>query len=82
LLRPMSVITVRIDKKTKKRMSQKRDVNWSEVVRTAIAQKIDGEEERNLGMAVLLNERSTTTPDAGYDSTEAIREWRKSIRWR
>ncbi len=78
----MSMITVRIDKKMKKRMGEKRDVNWSDVVRRAIAQKIDGDEERNLAIAVLLNERNVTTPDEGYESTKAIREWRKNIRWR
>jgi len=78
----MSIITVRVDKRMKKRMSEKRDANWSDVMRRAIAQKIDGEDERNLSMAVLLNERSVATPETGYDSTKAIREWRNSIGWR
>jgi hypothetical protein len=77
----MSIVTVRVDKKMKRRMSEKRDVNWSDVVRKAIAKKIDGEDERNLAVAVLLNEKNVMTPDSGYDSTKAIREWRKSIRW-
>lgn len=77
----MSIITIRVDKKMKKRMSERKDVNWSDVVRRAIAQKIDGQDDRNLAMAVLLNERNVITPDSGYDSTKAIGEWRKGVRW-
>ena len=75
----MSMITVRVDKRTKKRMSERRDVNWSHVVRKAIASKMGSQEGRDLGVAVLLNERNVITPDEGYDSTRAIREWRQSV---
>ena len=78
----MSIVTVRVDKKMKKRMGERRDVNWSDVIRKAIARKIDDEHDRNLAMAVLLNERNVITPDSGYDSTKEIAEWRKGNRWR
>ena len=74
------MITVRVDKKMKKRMAERRDVNWSDVVREAILQKIESQQERNLGMAVLLNERNVITPDKGFDSTRVIREWRQRAR--
>lgn len=75
----MNIVNVRVDRKTKRRMSEKKDVNWSEVVREAISRKIEEEGERNLALAVLLNQKVKIRPDKGYDSTKAIREWRKSI---
>jgi len=63
-------------------MDKRRHVNWSEVVRQAIAEALEQEEGRNLAKAVLLNERSTIVPDEGYSSTRTIREGRDRIRWK
>jgi hypothetical protein len=76
----MSMVRVRVDKKTKRRMREKKEVNWSEVVREAIIRKIEEEGKRNPPLAVLLNQKVKIRPDKGYDSTKTIREWRKNIR--
>src|SRR5436853_169343 len=53
----MSVITVRIDRETKKRMEQMKEVNWSEVVRRAIRERMNEGDAPNKALAVMLNER-------------------------
>ncbi|MCS4539828.1 MAG: hypothetical protein HYU03_03950 [Thaumarchaeota archaeon] len=78
----MSIITVRVDRQTKKKMEQFKDVNWSEVVRKAIREKIEGTRRSNLALAVLLNERIRLKAPMGYNSTSVIREWRDSVRWK
>ena len=72
-------MTVRIDKETKKRMAERKGVNWSEVVRRAIASELDSE-GTNRALAVLLNQENAVTPDEGYSSTRTIREWRQRQR--
>ncbi len=78
----MAVITIRVSKELKKRMNELKHVNWSEVVRRAIVRVLEGEGERNLARAVLLNERNVIVPDGGFDSTKLIRKWRGKVRWR
>jgi len=72
-------VTVRIDKETKKRMADRKGVNWSEVVRRAIASELDSE-GTNRALAVLLNQENVVAPDEGYSSTRTIREWRQRQR--
>lgn len=76
------MITVRVDKEMKRRMEKMKETNWSEVIRAAILQKIEAEGEKNMAMAVLLNERNVITPDEGFDSAKAIREWRQKAHGR
>jgi len=78
----MGVITVRVDDELKKLMEKLKHINWSEVVRQAIKRVIEREEEKNLALAILLNEESIVVPDEGYDSVDVIREWRETIRWK
>lgn len=78
----MAIITVRVSEELKRRMGEMRHVNWSEVVRQAITRVLEGEGERSLARAVLLNERSVVVPDEGFDSVGLIREWRGRVRWR
>ncbi len=73
----MALITVRVDEELKKRMNRFKNVNWSEVVRKAILDVLKREEERNLAIALLLNERNIITPDEGFSSVEVIRRWRE-----
>ncbi|MFQ6126759.1 MAG: hypothetical protein ACE5R6_19445 [Candidatus Heimdallarchaeota archaeon] len=40
------------------------------------------EEEKNLTLAILLNEESILVPDKDYNSVDVIREWRETIRWK
>lgn len=71
------MIRVRVDKEMKSRMEKMKDTNWAEVIRAAIRQKIESGGEKNMAMAVLLNERNVITPDEGFDSAKAIRELRE-----
>ena len=77
----MSVITVRIDRETKRRMKQMKEVNWSEVVRRAIRERMNQEDSPDKALAVMLNERLRIRAPKGYDSTEVIRAGRDSVRW-
>ena len=77
----MSVITLRIDRETKRRMKQMKEVNWSEVVRRAIRERMNQEDAPNKALAVMLNERLRIRAPKGYDSTEVIRAGRDSVRW-
>ncbi|UCE14101.1 MAG: hypothetical protein JSV04_02720 [Candidatus Heimdallarchaeota archaeon] len=69
-------ISVRVDEKMKKEMERLTQVNWSEVIRIAIKERLDQEKQKNLAKAVLLNERIRKKAPSGYDSTKIIREWR------
>ncbi|MEM2661226.1 MAG: hypothetical protein QXK55_08235 [Nitrososphaeria archaeon] len=73
----MALITVRVDEELKKRMSRFKNINWSEIIRKAISDVLKREEERNLAIALLLNEKNVITPDEGFSSVEVIRKWRE-----
>lgn len=73
----MSTVSARISKELKKRMEELNHVNWSEVVREAIREKIKAEQEQNLAKAVLLNERVRKKAPEGWNSEEVIRKWRE-----
>lgn len=73
----MSTVSARISKELKKRMEELNHVNWSEVVREAIREKIKAEQEQNLAKAVLLNERVRKKAPEGWKSEEVIRKWRE-----
>jgi Arc/MetJ-type ribon-helix-helix transcriptional regulator len=59
-----------------KRKMDATDVNWSAYLREAITERLKWEEERNVAEAVLLNEKLRRKAPKGWDSAEAIREWR------
>ncbi len=73
----MANISVRVDEKMKKEMEQLKQVNWNEVIRTAIKERLNQEKQKNLAKAVLINEKIRKTAPEGYDSTKVIREWRE-----
>lgn len=73
----MSIVTVRVDEKTKERMEELAHINWSGVLREAIQQKLEQEKGRDLAKAVVLNERVKREAPAGWDSVKAIRFWRE-----
>ena len=73
----MSTVTVRVPREIRELMKKYRNVNWSEVVRTAILKKIREESERNLAEAVLLNEKLRRKAPEGWDSVKVIRDWRR-----
>jgi len=70
-------ITVRIDPEIKRRMKMYDYINWSEVVRRAIIERLREEEEKNLAEALLINERLRRKAPRGWDSADVIRGWRR-----
>ncbi|RMF90485.1 MAG: hypothetical protein D6733_03650 [Methanobacteriota archaeon] len=80
----MPVISLRIDEKTKRKMSRLKHINWSQVIREGILQKIEEEEKRRIDRALLSqavkeNDRLKRKVP-GYDSTLEIRKWREARR--
>lgn len=72
----IAVITVRIDEETK-RMMDGIDINWSEVIRRAIRERIEEERRRNLAKAVLINEELRRAGEGGMRAEEIIRMFRE-----
>jgi len=78
------VVSFRIDEKMKRKMDELKHVNWSEIVRRAIAETISREEiqtrrkdQDKMRMAALMAEElSRRIP--GWSSVEEIRRWRES----
>lgn len=73
----MSIITVRVDEETKKKMSQMQHVNWSGVLREAIDRKLAQESGRNFAKAVLTTDKVRKKAPSGWNSVEVIRFWRE-----
>jgi len=78
----MPVITLRVDDRLKRKMEELREVNWSEVARQAIEQKIAQAELWQPINTTLLREASDDTDSLrrsakGRDSTSEIRRWRE-----
>jgi len=80
----MSVISVRLDEETRRKMKSLSHLNWSEVIRQAITHKIKEEEskKRTLDPKTLREAAEITDkirrPSPGWSSTEEIRKWRES----
>ena len=78
----VDVVSARIDEETRRRMKRLPQVNWSEVIRGAIVEKIREEERRrevdprDHREAVRITD-SLRVPSEGWDSTEEIRRWRE-----
>jgi predicted transcriptional regulator len=77
----MPVITLRVDDQLKRKMEELREVNWSEVARKAIEEKIAQAELWHPVNVQLLKEASQDTDSLrrnakGWDSTSEIRRWR------
>ena len=84
--RPLAIVTVRLDEQLKQKMKKLRHVNWSEVIRTAINERISQEEtlasQRSIDVASLRKAmadqdrlRSKTT--GTWSGAEEIRKWRE-----
>jgi hypothetical protein len=73
----MSIVTVRVDKETRKRMRRMRHINWSGVLREAIDRKLSHESDRNLARAVIVNDELRKRAPPGWDAVEVIRFWRE-----
>ena len=73
----MSTITVRVEPKIKKLMKKYSYINWSEVVRKAIIDKLMEEKKKNVLEAFLINEELRRQAPQGWNSAEVIRKWRR-----
>jgi len=77
----VEVVSARVDEETRRKMRRLRHVNWSEVVREAIQEKIRLEDRKRVrdvtevGEALRLMD-SIRRPRDGFDGTEEIRKWR------
>lgn len=75
---------MRIDSATRHRMAALGDVNWSEVIRKALRDRLEIEEDlrgpidkRRARLAAKRMDRARSRLVVGhYDSTQEIREWR------
>jgi hypothetical protein len=73
----MPVVTVRVEEKLKREMEKLPHINWSEVIRATVEQRIKEEGGKNLAEAVLLNERLRKKAPQDWDSTTVIKQWRQ-----
>ncbi len=73
----MPIVSVRVSDELKRRMDRLKHINWSEIIRKAIAKTLEEEEGRNLARAVLLNEKVRKRAPEGWSSVEVIRYWRE-----
>ena len=78
----MAIITLRVDDDLKQKMEQLKEVNWSEVARQAIKEKIVETELWRPVDVSLLKQASTDTDELrrtvkGWDSATEIRKWRQ-----
>jgi hypothetical protein len=79
----MDVVSIRVDKELREKMRLLSYINWSEVIREAVARKIleEASKKRRLDPNLLLEAAkisdSIRRPSPGWDSTEEIRKWRE-----
>ena len=81
----MPVITVRVDEQLKRKMDDLKEVNWSEVTRAAIEEKVRETEMWRRVDVPRLRQASADTDGlrrkvTGWSSTSEIRRWRSRVR--
>jgi len=83
----VEVVSAKVDDETRRRMRRLPDINWSEIIRQAILNKIEEEEARRLQVDKEKIEKAAKETDAlrtpskpGWNSTEEIRRWRETRR--
>jgi transcriptional regulator of met regulon len=74
------VVSSRVDMETRRKMKRLRHVNWSEVMRKAILEKIEEENQRKIDPsdveeAIRLMDH-VRRPREDFDGAEEIRKWR------
>jgi predicted transcriptional regulator len=81
----MEVVSLKVDKRVKEKMRKLAHVNWSEVIRRAIAAKIEDEEARlrvvdtdSLKEAASMTDNMRKGYSKDWSSTEEIRRWREA----
>jgi len=81
------VVSFRISEELKRKMDELSYINWSEVVRRAIAEVVAREEARRRGRDLERVRRAVVKSEAlsrrveGWSSVEEIRRWREGGRW-
>jgi hypothetical protein len=82
----MTIVTVRLDERLKSKMKRLRHVNWSEVIRAAIADRIWLEESiaarRSINLDLLRNaiadqDRLRAKSSGVWSGAEEVRKWRE-----
>jgi hypothetical protein len=84
----MSAMSVRIDPETRRRMASIGDVNWAEVIRETVKQRLEIEEELRQPVDRRRARRGQRASDlirgslgpSHYHSVKEIRRWRDSRR--
>jgi len=77
------VVSFRISEELKRKMDELSYINWSEVVRRAIAEVVAREEARRRGKDLKRVRRAVVRSEAlsrrveGWSSVEEIRRWRE-----
>lgn len=79
----MPVVTVRVDDVTKRRMEKVAQINWSEVIRKAIEEKLLQQDywataDRGRQARAKKETDELRRKVAGWDSVSEIRRWRES----
>ena len=81
----MKVVSVKVDDQTKAKMKKMKDVNWSEVIRRAIAERIELEEslqnkiDRRRAMRASEEMEKLRHKTSGiWNGVEEIRKWREA----
>ena len=79
----MVVVSFRISEELKRRMEELKHINWSEVVRRAIAEVVEREELKmcrkdlsRIRSAIIRAERLSRRVE-GWSSVEELRRWRE-----
>ncbi len=81
----LALITVKVDEDLKRRMVSHADLNWSEVVRTAIEERLRAEEatrkrkidRARMREAIAMSDRVREKTSGNWSVTEEIRRWRE-----
>jgi len=81
----MPIFTVRVDEELKRKMDELKEVNWSEVTRAAIEEKVKETEMWRRVDVRRMKLASAETDELrrkveGWSSTSEIRRWRSRVR--
>jgi hypothetical protein len=84
----MDVMSVRVDPDTKRKMEELDDINWAEVIRRTLRERLELEEDlrkpldrrRALRGAQGMDTIRQSLRSVAFDSAREVRKWRESRR--
>ena len=83
----LKVVSVKVDEETKAKMDTLKDINWSEVIRRIVKERVETEERlrRKIDRARALRasedmERLRAKTSGRWSGVEEIRRWREARR--